>query len=443
MLLFFLKATFISIGLFLIFLLLLRKSTSFHFKRFFLLGILVLSVTLPLISFNVDLNLKENTILTEGSQLISKITAVGSNNEHNNLDKPNSDRYSIWLFTFYFSICIALFLKTIINSRLLYSKHNEKGATFDGMKLYYLKNDSAIFSFFNRLYLPTKYKNERLDSSIFTHEKTHCKQYHSIDNLLSDLYALIFWFNPISWFIKKSIRNNHEHLADFEAVQETEQTTYMQTIINHITKPNQPLLSSSFSFLSIKSRFNMLQKQQDSKSKAIFSIGTTLLLSICLISLFAFKPNQIEKTIDYPLSTGTGLNVYNFPSGFPMKIDNIQKISSEFGMRIHPITKEEQLHKGVDLIANEGTNILATANGQVITSKFSKNYGNHIIIQHSSKYKTLYAHLKSLNVQAGDDVKLGQEIGIIGNSGKSIKTHLHYEVLEFDTPVDPKIIFNN
>jgi len=213
----------------------------------------------------------------------------------------------------------------------------------------------------------------------------------------------------------------------------------MQTIINLSSQPSQILLVSNFSYLSIKNRFKMIQKK-NSTFKQLSASSLSMILAFGLFTLFAFKAEKVNQTIDRQITNQTGFGLYKKPSGIPVPYDAIKKVSSEFGMRIHPIKMVNVMHNGVDIISDEGTPILAAQNGTVLkVIRDKKGYGNHIIIKHNIKYKTLYAHLSSIDVKEGEVLKEIQTIGLIGNSGTSIKTLLHYEIHEFDKPIDPDI----
>lgn len=85
-------------------------------------------------------------------------------------------------------------------------------------------------------------------------------------------------------------------------------------------------------------------------------------------------------------------------------------------------------HKGLDIAAPEGESILAASEGVVTRSYVSATYGEVVFIRHPNGYETVYAHLNARFVKNGDHVQTGQPIGIIGNTGASRGTHLHFEV---------------
>jgi murein DD-endopeptidase MepM/ murein hydrolase activator NlpD len=105
-------------------------------------------------------------------------------------------------------------------------------------------------------------------------------------------------------------------------------------------------------------------------------------------------------------------------------------ISSGFG------TRWGKFHKGVDLTSGNRS-ILAADNGKVIYAGYTSDYGNHIIIDHLNGYKTVYAHLSKINVSVGTTVEKGEKIGIMGSTGDSTGTHLHFEVRTNDNPQNP------
>lgn len=115
-----------------------------------------------------------------------------------------------------------------------------------------------------------------------------------------------------------------------------------------------------------------------------------------------------------------------------------RRITSPMGSRNTGIPGASTNHKGVD-IGGVGytTNVLATKAGVVITSKLSSSYGNYVVISHGPGNTTLYAHMSSRSVKEGDTVTQGQVIGVTGNTGISRGAHLHYEITENGSRVNP------
>lgn len=132
------------------------------------------------------------------------------------------------------------------------------------------------------------------------------------------------------------------------------------------------------------------------------------------------------------------------PAIQPISNKQLVALASGFGIRIHPVYKLRKMHTGIDFAASIGTPIYATADGKVITVdvKFS-GYGKLIEIDHGFGYRTRYAHMHEFAVRSGQNIKRGDLIGYVGNTGLSTAPHLHYEVLINGSQVDPVHYFYN
>ncbi len=127
--------------------------------------------------------------------------------------------------------------------------------------------------------------------------------------------------------------------------------------------------------------------------------------------------------------------IRTLPLANPVKSN--YRLSSGFGYRIHPITGRRKLHSGQDMAGPVGTPIYAPGDGKVIHASRVSGYGNMIKIQHANGIETLYGHLSRIQVNVGDHVSLGQQIGKMGSTGQSTGSHLHYEIKVNGTKVNP------
>lgn len=103
-------------------------------------------------------------------------------------------------------------------------------------------------------------------------------------------------------------------------------------------------------------------------------------------------------------------------------------LSSIFGGRTDPFSDSPAFHPGIDISADRGTPVHATADGAVDSASYSGNYGNLVVIDHGFGIATRYGHLSRFAVRAGQPVKRGDLIGYVGSTGRSTSPHLHYEV---------------
>ena len=134
----------------------------------------------------------------------------------------------------------------------------------------------------------------------------------------------------------------------------------------------------------------------------------------------------------------------SIPAIQPISNKNLIALASGFGLRIHPVYKVKKMHNGIDFAASIGTPIYATADGTIakVEVRFS-GYGKMVEIDHGFGYRTRYAHMHDFAVKRGQQVKRGDLIGYVGNTGLSTAPHLHYEVFINDKRVDPVHYFFN
>ncbi|MGE3509860.1 MAG: M23 family metallopeptidase [Vicinamibacterales bacterium] len=112
-------------------------------------------------------------------------------------------------------------------------------------------------------------------------------------------------------------------------------------------------------------------------------------------------------------------------------------LSGAFGRRKDPFTGEKGFHQGLDISAEKGHPVYATANGSVQSASYAGDYGNLIVLTHDFGLTTRYGHLSKFNVKPGDTVTRGDVIGFVGSTGRSTGSHLHYEVLANGKLVNP------
>ena len=218
------------------------------------------------------------------------------------------------------------------------------------------------------------------------------KQIESVLDNLQDrdnqIYRVIFEANPITDDVRKAGFGGVNRYADLEGFDNSE-------LIINTTK-----------------KMEILSKQIVVQSKSLDEIQRMALDKEVLLSAI--------------------------PSIQPINNENLRRMASGYGWRTDPFTKSRRMHKGMDFSAPTGTPIYAPSDGKVIrVDSRSAGYGKHIRIDHGFGYVTLYAHLSEYNVRRGQRVKRGDVIGFVGNTGRSVAPHLHYEIRKDGKHLNP------
>ncbi len=166
--------------------------------------------------------------------------------------------------------------------------------------------------------------------------------------------------------------------------------------------------------VSVKQNVDKLKRQLDLQSRSLDTISNMAEQKEALLAAMpSIKPINGDK--------------------LPRKV----QLLSGFGRRIHPIYKVPKMHYGIDFTAPSGTPIQATGAGEVIKAGRGSGYGKRVLIDHGFGYRTLYAHMQRIDVEVGDEVKRGEQIGLVGNTGVSTAPHCHYEVHLHKQKVNP------
>lgn len=154
-------------------------------------------------------------------------------------------------------------------------------------------------------------------------------------------------------------------------------------------------------------------------------------------TLFRYKTKDGQ--VDYYTPEGKSLRK---SSGLMKTPVAFGRMSSGYGVRVHPVLGYTKMHKGVDFAAPTGTAIFASGDGVIEKASRFSSYGNYIRIRHSSKLSSAYAHLSryAKGIRPGVRVKQGQLIGYVGTTGRSTGPHLHYEILVNGVQVNPRSV---
>ena len=266
---------------------LLRKETFFTTNRWFLLSGLLTALVLPLIVYTKVVLVEQTSPIVDWSRI-----PITTNTGNDSLEIN-------WFLIFGIIYCIGtlvfmtkFFFDFYSLSRILKGKSIQLQADF---KLIDTNENLAPFSYFNTVvYNSNLYTAAELEN-ILEHEKVHCEQNHTADVIISRVFCILFWFNPLIWLYKKAILQNLEFIADHEATKKiTDKKAYQITLLKITTHENCVAISNHFYQSLIKKRIVMLNKNQSNK-RSSWKYAAVIPALIAFVFLFQIKVVAQEK----------------------------------------------------------------------------------------------------------------------------------------------------
>ena len=286
---------------------------------------------------------------------------------------------------------------------------------------------------------------------IFIHELNHYKRKHNILYLMLQIIENIYWFNPIIFIAGKLIRQDFEFITDDLVIESgVNPKEYCKVIlkiaeISTVTKAPLPSICTGKDELERRIK-QMKNKIVDTKYAFVSIIIVLALISLVTISLASNRvddkiitievENDLSETEQQEEKLMTNMDEEYIVKESDVKeevelikpLEGERRISNTFGKRVHPLTGMELFHEGVDVIANQGEEVLAVADGNVIFAGFDSEKGNYVKIKHDNETTSLYAHGSKLLVKEGDKVFAGDKIMLVGSTGMATGSHLHFEM---------------
>lgn len=270
-----LKSASILLALFLFYKVVLENTSAHTLKRFYLLGSVALAFAIPFVTFTTYIEVPAATQTVVHSQLQYVESSPQAPLETTN--------YLPYILMTLYGLGVLYFLsRFIININYFRIKINRSQHQQNDNVVYALLEEKTTpHTFLKYIFLEKEpFVNKQIPQAILTHEETHAKEKHSLDILFLELVQIVFWFNPLFYFIKKSCKLNHEFLADHAVLsQGTSTVMYQQLLLSFSTTKSTPALANSINYPSFKKRFTLMKTQTSHK--------TILLRSILVLPLLA------------------------------------------------------------------------------------------------------------------------------------------------------------
>lgn len=302
--------------------------------------------------------------------------------------------------------------------------------------------------------------------NIFHHELIHYKRKDLYLKVIVLVANAIHWFNPTIYKISEYMDEFCELSCDEKLIQYMsieERRFYGETILNLLDRIANNQISIYTTLCktrkSVKRRLELIMKKKKYSKKIIaisIFICTVFLITGTVLAHKVTSSLEISQVKYQKQDEENTLPVEEFFAELAEKQERIIEekdiamlmnpvslghITSPYGERINPITGEKLVHFGIDLAAQEGTDIVAAQHGKVIATHEElggfDSYGNYIILAHDDGTASLYAHCSRLIVKLGDRVKKGEKIAEVGSTGYATGPHCHFEFRVNGDAIDP------
>ncbi|MFS4456157.1 M56 family metallopeptidase [Maribacter sp. 2304DJ31-5] len=315
----------------------LRKVTFFKSNRWFLLGGLLISLLIPFINIT-------KTVFVEPTPLPSIPAYFTASDQPLQNTSVKMLNWILLGFGFYMLGVVILSFRLILQLYMLKRTKNQGVVVFQRDKLFYVETPKAAspFSFFNHIfYSPETFDRTELQT-ILAHEKIHAKELHSIDILITDLVAIMLWFNPLVWLYKRAIQQNLEFLADSQVSHLFDgKKSYQYLMLRQASKLPINAIYNSFYNSFTKKRITMLNTQRSNKNNLVkYSLVFPLLIGFMLLfnvkTVAKIKPKAIQDYGTEILDNSSRSKLYTITKNTSQKaLDQLIKEVEKDGGELH------------------------------------------------------------------------------------------------------------
>lgn len=271
------------------------RNPTAELNRIYLLFSLLAAALLPLMpSFlSITANGEETTAFWLPELVVAASGAVAEGTEAFSVT-ASAHAWILLLFGLLYAVLILLFLVRLIS--LMGLMTGTQFRKVEGMRLVVLKPDRVPFSFFGWLFIPEGLENDPAFRHILIHEKAHARRLHSADILLTEILRLLFWMNPVFYYMRRELKAMHEYEADAYALSHCERFSYQKALVEMNFRGLTVPLTNPYNVSLIKKRMLMMNKNSKtmSSTKPWLLSGTLVMLVLVALILQSFKPIDSE-----------------------------------------------------------------------------------------------------------------------------------------------------
>lgn len=325
------EAGLIHLSLYLIYLFLLKKETHYQIRRYYLVGATIVALLLPFLDLPI-LPASGTPTVSEAINTLAPVVISGTN--ESNLGAFSSSFRFEWIYLIgLISAAFLIFLIGSIRSIYFNLRRSDQSSLF-GISVRLLNGDDPSFSFFNWIFI-----GRDREELIVLHEKGHTLHGHTIDILLLNLFRVVFWWLPSSWWVLKELRLIHEFQADAYAMQHADAGHYKKLLIGNALSSVNMSLASSFHHGTLLKRLKAMQAKKQIISKWKLGVLGTLVATVVLV--FSCS-EQLEQDVQ-EISENASL-IVDYPIEVQQRLEQLKKeTGAEFSvMEFHRETVDKR-----------------------------------------------------------------------------------------------------
>jgi len=421
------------------------KLVYFEWSRYFFLGALFLSLSIPLLPEIFDMGIIFHPYeISDGTKVDLEsnyyICIDKKIKEENYFDSTPFAYifFIVWFVGFVFKLLT--FTKKIVSIILLIKKSKKQLA--GKTQVIVCDTDNQAFSFFNYIFVNNDFFNlsENEKNQILIHEKLHSRQLHSLDNLLFEIYEAVFWFNPVSRKISDSIKEIHEFIVDIRLTKNKNKPDYSRLILKLVSKKSYFSTVSGFSKDEIVNRIKLISNPESNKVRkrrfwlslpVLSTVIFAFLLIITSVNAEAGLFDNEKAQFTRPLNKGT----YIVSTPFFVNKKVYDKIKNTNVMYVIS-------HPEITYRVKSRSAVLAIADGKVAKIEIVNDYGlktYRLTLILKNGYSAVYKNLYKVFVKKNDTLKVEDKIAETGFA--ELYPTISLILLKNGKPVNPKYCY--
>ena len=302
-----------------------------------------------------------------------------------------------------------------------------------------------------RIYLPADWAADETLEYALRHECMHLRRGHLVYKLAAQAVCVVHWFNPAAWLLRRMMSEACEFGCDravARMLDGAQRKEYCAAMLCAAADVRAAGLASAFASPAglLRSRMEAVLAPQERTARQFTAVALCTAAAVLAAGLTACAADEAAERVSGSLPkpqtaepAGTGEEALKIRNALP---ENSAPGLSESVLTLEtsrppvwPVPEYEYIgtqfgagHRGTDIAAREGAEILAVWDGTVLEAEYHENWGDYVLLDHGGGIITRYAHCSELLVQQGQTVKAGERVALSGATGNSTGPHLHFEM---------------